>query len=170
MALPQPKAGAWTTDFCDCCAAPGGAGRCASLGVQYCDSNTERAPGLYHNFCFPCALGGVVDRVVAADPSATHLHGCCGNACCTFYSFNIIPYIGICIAINTLLPPLRRKIAPAGAPPDNCLAVLCCAPCALTQAENELDLREAAGQPILQSGQVMVMAPAAVFINPVMAK
>jgi hypothetical protein len=124
---------------------------------------------LYHNFCFPCALGGVVDRVVAADSSASHLHGCCGNACCTFYSFGLIPYVGWCIALNVLMPPLRRKIAPVGAPPDSCLQVLCCAPCALTQAENELDLRAAAGQPILQ-GQPMVMAPAAVYINPVVAK
>ena len=125
-------------------------------------------PGLYHNCCFPCALGGVVDRVVAVDPSATNLHGCCGNACCTFYACSLIPYVGTCIAINALVPPLRSKVAPVGAPPDSCLLVLCCAPCALTQAENELDLRAAAGQPILQQGMVMMVAP--VQVNPMLVK
>jgi len=102
----------------------------------------------------------VVDRVVAADPSAQYLKGCCGNACVTFMAYSCIPNCGSCVAINTIMPALRMKTKPVAAPPDNCFLLLCCPTCALTQVENELDIRAAAGQPIVQAqAQFMAVAP-----------
>ena len=104
-----------------------------------------------------------------ADPSASSLKGCCGGACCSFVAWSMIPYVGSFIAVHMMVPPLRAKVAPVGAPEDSCLLVHCCALCALIQVQNELDIRAAAGQPPLQQGMPMVMAPGVVVVNPMAA-
>jgi hypothetical protein len=153
MALPVPQPGRWTTDYFDLCAEPGGFGRC-----------------LYVSYCFPCALSEVVNKVVAADPSATHLKGCCGDAGVTCIAYQCIPYCGACLAINSLLVPLQARIAPAGLRADDCCETVCCSTCALLQMSRELDLRAAAGQPVVQpQGMYMVVPPQVVTMNPVVA-
>ena len=143
---------AWHAGFYDCCAAPNGLGGC-----------------LYTSCCFPCALGSLVDEVVAADPSATYLHGCCGNACCSFIAFSLIPYVGTAIAAATLLPPLYDKLAPPGAAPLGCVGAICCGGCALCQAQNEVAHRRLVGQSVLGPGRALVMAPGQMVMAPVVA-
>jgi len=46
----------------------------------------------YVAFCGACALGGLVDEIVAVDPSSAYLQECCGNACLSLMAYSAIPY------------------------------------------------------------------------------
>ena len=110
--------------------------------------------GLFANICFPCALDSLVEEIIAADPNSKDLHGCCPSACCSWTCcFCFAP--GWCCWPNLMmLPPIHTRLTPAGASPNdqnlNPASALCCAPCVVIRLQNEVDIRRAAKQPILQ--------------------
>ena len=111
--------------------------------------------------------------MVAADPSAKSLHGCCGNACVSYYAWSLLgaftcPFIGPLMVANTMLIPLQTRVAPPGAPVDGCCGWTCCGPCNLIQVMNEVELRQKAGLPVVPM-QMMVMMTPPVVMNPMAA-
>ena len=126
------------------------------------------------SYCFPCALTELVNKVVVADPSARNLHGCCGNACVTYCSWNLLGYmtcpcIGPAMVTSTILTPLQTRVASPGTPIDDCCTMTCCGPCKLIQMMNEVDLRQKSGQPIVPQQMMMVMMTPPATMNPMMA-
>ena len=165
----------------DMCAAPGGAGECMYSGF-WCVRCARGAIALQklaaslaltHSLLLlplsslPCSLGGLVTEIVAVDPTATHLQGCCGNACLTFVALGSIPYVGGMVALASMLPPVYAKIAGPNEPPLPCCTAICCGGCVMCQMKNEVALRRSQGQPIVPPP--MVMMPM-VMPQPVMQK
>jgi hypothetical protein len=99
--------------------------------------------------CVPClTYAELVKKLPVKKPE---LDGPCNDPCLSFCCCAAVPYIGGLVASLFMLAPLQATVAPQGAELDHFAKLCCCGPCALCQMANEVDLRIAAGQDILQS-------------------
>jgi len=121
--------------------------------------------GLYYTYCTPCAMNDVAKEIVTAEPNASSsVNGCGGNPCMTVVLWSCcgLP----CLPYMQLIPAMRNYVVPGS---GDCFSAACCTQCALIQVANEIDLRKAAGTPLVPSAQktvIMVAAPGTVQMSP----
>jgi len=128
----------WKTGLLDCCAAPGGVARWCYAGY------------------FPCCLFGDIVKKLPANEQAAH-SGPCGP-CCSYvcYTGLIFSFAAFC-PLFSLVGGVEKKL---GMPASSCPVQCCCASNVLIRMANEIDLRAAAGEPVVPTpGVVMMMAP-----------
>jgi len=151
----------WQTDWNECCAQPGGCGRCCSVGC-----------------CAPCAFGRVVRQLPPGSCccAGNEVGACVGYALIGGSMYTAAGLFGVpCFAtpvVGVLLAcanyPVRRALkAKYGIAqhPDvcpDCAVVTFCELCALCQEIREIELR----QPVMMMG--MVAMPTVVEAPPMM--
>lgn len=155
-----PPSRRWRTAMFDCCSSPGGCDRCC-----------------YVSFCLPCAAGEVAGRIgrdYSVDCCLPSLTYAIGAAFGPFGSY-AASLVGSCLWAQTRTV-IRREDAIPGDEVEDCLTMLLCAPCAVCQELNHLDMRdfERSGAKttitvVQQPQQQMVMAAAPVMAAPMMA-
>jgi hypothetical protein len=107
----------------------------------------SRPPGV--KTCYlPCLT---YDELVKKVPNPKpELNGVLKDPCQSFCLMGFIPCGGLLTALS-MTAPLQATLAPEGVELDHFVKLCFCGPCALCQMANEVDLRIAAGQNVLQN-------------------